>query len=165
MKKLNVLITGSNGMLGKDIVYILSSTGKFNIHGINRTMNVKSKIKEYICDLTNFNMLKSILKEINPDIIIHCAANVNVDSCESDKNYAYKINTESVKILASYNPSKSKFIYISTDSVFNGMNEDYKEEDMPDPLNYYAFTKLKGEKLALLENPRAIVIRTNIYGY
>lgn len=163
MKK-NIIITGTNGMLGKDILLELMLENKMNIYTINRKKSNDYNANEYICDLTDFASLNNILNFIKPDIIIHCAANVNVDSCEQNKDYAYKVNSESTKILAEYNFLKTKFIYISTDSIFNGKTGGYREEDIPDPLNYYAFTKLEGERMALKVNPNSIIIRTNIYG-
>ncbi len=152
-------------MLGKDVANFFVSKGVYEVFGINRNINRKSSIKEYQCDLTDFKMLRKILNEIEPDIIINCAANVNVDSCEEDKTYAYKINAETPRILASYNPISTRFVQISTDSVFDGKGGNYSEEDRTNPLNYYAYTKLEGERLVLKENLDAIIIRTNIYGY
>lgn len=163
--KRRVLITGSNGMLGKDIVDEMVNKNEFDIYGISRSRKINSKIKEYICDLIDFKKAREILDEIDPDIIIHCAANVNVDSCEKNKKAAYQINSEATRFLAAHSPQKIKFIYISTDSIFNGDKGNYNEKDKPDPLNYYAFTKLEGERLALQENLNSIIIRTNIYGF
>lgn len=160
-----VLITGSNGMLGKDICSGLLAQDNLEVFGANRTEDVNlDKDHSILCDITDFPELTNILEHINPDIIIHCAANVNVDGCEKDKEYAYKLNTESTRVLAAYNPINTKFIYISTDSVFDGETGDYKEEDETNPLNYYAWSKLQGEKFALKENPNSIVLRANIYG-
>ena len=165
MRRKRVLITGSSGMLGKDIVDEMLNRNEFDIYGISRSQKINSRIKEYVCDLVDFKRVKEILSEIEPDIIIHCAANVNVDSCEKNKNAAYQINSEATRVSAAHAPQKVKFLYISTDSIFNGDMGDYTEKDEPEPLNYYAFTKLEGERLALQENPDALIIRTNIYGF
>lgn len=164
MKNEKILITGSNGMLGKDIVRIFSERQSYNLYGINRLKDNYQNIHGYVCDIKNFGMLNSILEEINPSIIIHCAANINLDACEKEREYAYKINAKATEVLASYNAPRTKFVYISTDSVFDGLTGNYKEGDETYPLNYYAFTKLEGERLALIANPNSIIIRTNIYG-
>ncbi|WP_446897235.1 SDR family oxidoreductase [Clostridium sp. LBM24168] len=161
-----VLITGSNGMLGKDIVNIFLENNKFDLYGINRTGNIfTNKYNLILGDITDFNKLNDILNDIVPDIIVHCAANVNVDKCETDKNYCYKLNSEAVKFLSSYNSPKTKFVYVSTDSVFDGKKGDYMENDETNPLNYYAFTKREGERFAFNENENSIIARTNIYGF
>lgn len=164
--KKKVLITGSNGMLGKDIEYLFQSSDEFEVFGINRTVDKKLDSNHSIaCDITNFKELDIILNRIIPDIIIHCAANINVDGCEQDKEYAYKLNVKSTNILSSYNPNSTKFIYISTDSVFDGKDGNYSEQNRTNPLNYYAITKFQGEQIALENNKNTIVIRTNIYGF
>ena len=161
-----VLITGSNGMLGKDIGSSLLVQDNLEVFGVNRTEDVNlDKDHSILCDITNFVELTNILEYVNPDIIIHCAANVNVDGCEKDKEYAYKLNTESTRVLSAYNSTNTKFIYISTDSVFDGETGNYREEDETNPLNYYAWSKLEGERLALKENSNSMVLRANIYGF
>lgn len=153
-------------MLGKDIESLFLLNSKSDVFSVNRKLDINlDKAHSIICDLTNFKELSKILTYINPDIIIHCAANVNVDKCEIDKNYCYKLNSETVRFLSSYNSPKTKFIYVSTDSVFDGEKGDYVENDETNPLNYYAFTKREGEVFALGNNKNSIVARTNIYGF
>lgn len=165
MGKKNVLITGSNGMLGKDMVKLFVSKDLYNTYVINRTSKGQYGDREYICDLTDFEQTKRILKKIKPNIIINCAANINLDVCESNKEYTYKINAEVPALLASYQPQKTKYIHISTDSIFDGIEGNYHEDSATNPLNYYAYTKLEGERLSLRQNLNSIVIRTNIYGF
>lgn len=165
MARKNILIAGSNGMLGKDMVRVFTYKNLYNVYGISRAKSRQSDITEYTCDLTDFKSTKEILEEINPDIIINCAANINLDSCEKDKESSYITNAEVSGNLASYKPLETKYIYISTDSVFDGISGNYKEDDETNPLNYYAYTKLEGERSSLKQNPNSIIIRTNIYGF
>jgi len=160
-----ILITGVTGMLGKDIANCFIHDENFQVYGISRKENPAREITHYNIDLTDLNALKQILDQINPDIIIHCAANVNVDNCEENKDYCYKLNTQAAGYLAAYRPHSTKYVYISTDSIFDGKKGNYKEQDRPNPQNYYASTKLQGETLSLKQNPNAIIIRTNIYGF
>ncbi|KGI39720.1 dTDP-4-dehydrorhamnose reductase family protein [Clostridium tetani] len=165
MNNKRVLITGSTGMLGKSVVKILKQEKGFDIYGISRNISKEDDYYRKISiDLTNSNLLRNTIEGIKPNIIIHCAANVDVDNCESNKEYTYNLHVNSTKILASYNSTDTKFIYVSTDSVFDGKSGNYNEEDRVNPLNYYAKTKLEGEKVAIEHNPNTVVIRTNIYG-
>lgn len=153
-------------MLGKDILQIFYQTGKFELFGLNRKYDDSlDYAHSVICDITDEKELNKCLKEINPNIIINCAAKVNVDECEKDKQLTYKLHVKATKQLASYKSNDTRFVYISTDSVFNGLRGNYKELSKTNPLNYYAFTKLQGEKEALKCNKNTIVIRTNIYGF
>lgn len=163
---MKVLVTGSSGMLGKDIVEILSNNINYSVYGFSRTLNpCLSDDHQVIGDLTDFKFLSSSLDEINPDVIIHCAAIVNVDECETNKRLAEALHRDVTEILARYKSGSTRFIHISTDSVFDGQKGNYTEEDIPNPINYYAKTKRDGEIVVLENNHNAVVIRTNIYGF
>ena len=161
-----VLITGSNGMLGKDIVQFFSSEDDYDVYGINRKHDsILAESKSVVCDITNLNELQMILEEIQPNIIIHCAAMVDVEGCEKNKEYADKLNIDSTRQLATFNPESTKFVYISTDSVFDGQYGGYIEESEKRPINYYATTKSLAEEVVQSINQNIIIIRTNIYGF
>lgn len=163
---MRILVTGSSGMLGKDIVEILSNDVGCSLYGFDRTINPHlSTDHQVIGDLTDLKFLSSSLDEINPDVIIHCAAIVNVDECETNKRVAEMLHRDVTAILARYKSGSTRFIYISTDSVFDGQKGNYTEEDIPSPINYYAKTKRDGEIVVLKNNRNAVVIRTNIYGF
>jgi dTDP-4-dehydrorhamnose reductase len=159
-----ILITGTSGMLGKDIFYEFVKDDNI-VFGVDLKVNPLLPIHlQKIGDLTDKEFVLSILKEVKPDIIIHCAAIVNLETCEKNKELADKIHVDATKLLAQYRPSSTKIIYISTDSVFDGIRGNYTETDQPNPLNYYAKSKLTGENVAKL-NPNYIVVRTNIFGF
>lgn len=163
---MRILVTGSSGMLGKDIVEVLSSDADRSVFGFDRAANpYLSANHQVIGDLTDLRFLSSSLDKINPDVIIHCAAIVNVDECETNKRAAEALHHDVTEILARYKSGSTRFIHISTDSVFDGQESDYTEEDMPNPINYYAKTKRDGEIVVLENNHNAVVIRTNIYGF
>ena len=163
---MRILVTGSSGMLGKDIVEILSNNSNYSVYGFSRTVNpCFSEDHQVIGDLANFEFLSSSLDKINPDVIVHCAAIVNVDECETNKRVAEALHHDVTAILARYKSGSTRFIHISTDSVFDGQKGDYTEEDVPTPINYYAKTKRDGEIVVLENNHNAVVIRTNIYGF
>lgn len=162
MKK--VLITGSSGMLGREIVMLLQSLKEdFQIFGVNHMPSyLLDPSQEFLGDLTESSFVEKVLKAVQPDTIIHCAAIVNVDFCENNNAYVDKLHLEATKALASY--ASDNFVYISTDSVFDGERGNYQETDRPNPLNYYAESKLGGEREALAHNPQTLVLRTNIFG-
>lgn len=161
-----VLITGSTGMLGKNIVESFLEKSTFEIYGISRKRIQDTQRYQHIAvDLSDFSLLKQIMADVNPQIIVHCAGNVNVDDCENNKEYAYNLHVNSTDILASYNPPRTKFIYISTDSVYDGSRFNHSEVEETSPSNYYAKTKLEGEKCAQRRNQNTLILRTNIYGF
>ena len=154
-------------MLGKDITMRFSESLNNNIFAIQRSKETKfisKNIKVINLDILDFVSFGQCLKSIAPDIVIHCAAIVNVDYCETKKQSALLLHSEIVELIAS-NAPLTKFVYVSTDSVFDGEKGDYNVYDKTNPLNYYAKSKLEGElkTLQLFSNP--IVARTNIYGF
>jgi len=160
-----ILITGFSGMLGKDIVNVFAEDKGYDLYGFSRKNNPLIKnIKQITVDLTDSSSLIESLQQLNPDIIIHCAANVNVDDCEKNKEYTCKLHVETTKALVSCTCLR-KFIYISSDSVFDGLSGNYTEHDKVNPLNYYGKTKVEGENMCLVANSNTLVIRSNIYGF
>ena len=148
-------------MLGSSIVLAESS------HTIAGTYLWKvPKSKNFIkLDITDMDWIEKVLIDFNPDAIIHTAAMTNVDDCEKDPDYAKLLHVDGTKnILEISKEMGTYFVYISTDSVFDGMKGNYVEDDKPNPLNTYAKTKYHGEQITL-GHKNTVVIRTNIYGY
>ena len=159
-----VLVTGATGMLGSKVANYIFNDPNFKAFGTGRS-DVQSLFTYIKADLLNKSELNNLLTSVYPDIIVHCAANVNLTDCETNKTEAYKINVEVSKQLASFNPGVCKIVYISTDSVFDGWRESFSETDTPAPLNYYAQSKLEGENAVIKANKNSLVLRTNMYGF
>lgn len=161
----NVLVTGASGMLGEKIVDFFSIKLDYKIFATTRNEIVgnKDEVVWIKVDLNHKADLKKILTFVKPDIIIHCAANVNLEQCELDIADANYMHSNIINEFHISSPN-SIFVYISTDSVFNGEKGDYSESDSPDPINNYALTKLNGENQVIKKFNKYLIIRTNIYG-
>lgn len=160
-----ILITGSTGMLGSDLVRKLTQFSEYEIYGLGRSMNMAlSKSNQFTIDLARPFSPESI--PVKPDVIIHTAAITDLNLCERDPELADRVHVQASKTVASLAGKNTKFIYISTDSVFDGKKGNYSEDDIPNPLNQYARSKLRGEQ-AVLETNVGIthILRTNIYGF
>ena len=158
-------ITGASGMLGTSLVSHLSK--RHDIFATSRGKSIEGQNIEWNCfDLTNAALLNQWLEEVRPDMIIHCAAIINVDACEDNVEIATKLHVETTKVMVNYlDPNDGKLIYISTDSVFDGKKQGaYSESDLISPLNVYAKTKLMGERPVLSMN-NGLVLRVNIIGW
>ena len=166
---MKILVTGSNGLLGQKIVYALMNKLGVQIiaasKGDNRIALKKGYIYESL-DITDKSAVYSLIEKYRPDCIIHTAAMTNVDACESDKDSCKKINIDAVRYLAkAAEKIQAHLIHLSTDFVFDGENGPYKEEDLPNPLSYYAWSKLESEKIVQQHKIKWIIIRTIIiYG-
>ena len=153
---MKVLVTGANGQLGHDVVNELRKRGHVAI-----TTDVAGDM-DFLLDITKEEVIASV-KEITPDAIIHCAAWTAVDAAEDEENKekVYAINvtgTQNLVKAAEY--LDCKFLYLSTDYVFDGQGETpWKPDDKSyAPLCYYGETKLKGE-FAVSELEKFFIVR------
>jgi dTDP-4-dehydrorhamnose reductase len=161
----SVLVTGGSGLLGGNLATLMAD--KFSVHSIVHKHPAKFETSQvHKLDITKCNDIVYLVEKIKPAYIIHTAALTNVDYCEVNKDEAWLLNVEGTRnIIHAAEKTKSKLIYISTDSVFDGKKGMYTEEDSLNPLNFYAFTKFEGEKLLRKSNLSFVIIRTNIYGW
>jgi dTDP-4-dehydrorhamnose reductase len=105
-----IIVTGANGMLGQDLCPILEKNG-FDV--------IKTDVGNL--DITNLDMVCSVLAAEKPDIVIHCAAYTNVDKAEEDINTARLVNSTGTENLAKVcGGNNITLLYISTDYVFDG---------------------------------------------
>ena len=156
-----VLLTGSSGMLGTSIYQELIN--HYKIYGVDITAsNHIPPSDQFVGDLTDKSFLHNLLNNIKPEIIIHCAAIVNLKQCEEDKSVTDALHLDVTKELAAY--SEARIVFISSDSVFDGEKGNYKETDSTNPVNYYGLSKLLGEEI-VRENPDHLILRTNIIGF
>lgn len=158
-----VYITGITGLLGSNLAKYLQH--EYIICGSDRNEVDVYGIAYDVFDLCDNKKLITSLERNKPDIIIHCAAMVNVDLCEEQKGLAQKVNLDVTAFLADYSrENHCKLIFISSDAVFDGTEEKlYDENDVVNPINQYARTKVEGERTVLRVDD-ALVLRTNIYG-
>lgn len=160
-----VLITGGSGLLGSNLVKLMED--EFEVHAVIRSHEMKFKKSQvHNVDITEGSEFVKTAMKVGPQFIIHTAALTNVDYCETHRDEAWKTNVVGTKnVMAAARETKSKTIYISTDSVFDGKRGMYTEDDSPNPLNHYAFTKLEGEKVVSGSGLPYLIVRTNIYGW
>jgi dTDP-4-dehydrorhamnose reductase len=168
---MRILIIGASGFLGRKLIKILSkNTEEFDeVVGTYYSRSIfNDNLKYYYLDALSKDAVEQLISKIDPNVIIHLVANPNPDACEVDKENAYKINVKSTEIVAKIcQKKKIKLVYTSTDYVFDGTNPPYKEEDEPNPLNWYGKTKLIGENIVrnLLPDNHLIVRLPLLYGY
>lgn len=166
---MKILITGSNGLLGQKLIYLMRGRPGMELFatskGENRTKE-RSGYQYLSLDITDEQAVLSLLDTLKPDCIIHTAAMTNVDECENNRESCKKLNVDAVKTIASWAAgNKSHIIHLSTDFVFDGEHGPYKEDDLPNPLSYYAWSKLESEKIVAESGADWTVLRTIIiYG-
>jgi len=161
---MKILVTGASGLLGSKVAELTFSEGHevysaFNQHTINHGSPVRM-------DLTDLDSCRRVFENIRPEAVVHSAALTNVDLCEVEKETAWRINVYGTELIARLCKEFNCFmVFISTDYVFNGEKGLYSEEDQPDPINYYGYTKLKAEEaVRSILNDYCIVRTSVIFG-
>jgi dTDP-4-dehydrorhamnose reductase len=140
---MKIFITGGSGLLGSKIAEIALRNYEVYAGYCHNKPEFGMPLKFDLAKDTDLE----VLYKIKPEVIIHTAALTNVDECEANKELAYKINAEGTKRVAKIANELGAFlVYVSTDYVFSGDKGMYKEEDEPNPIDYYGYTKLMGEK-------------------
>jgi dTDP-4-dehydrorhamnose reductase len=157
-----IVVAGASGLLGSKIIGKVEK--KYAIYPTHATRPLfPNSLKMNITDEIE---VKRIFSKVKPDILIHTAAETNVDKCENNKDYALRVNAEGTKVLAkACNQVDARIVYVSTDYVFDGKKGLYTEEDKPNPVNYYGLTKLMGEKYVAELCEGFVILRTSVlYG-
>ena len=162
---MKILVTGASGLLGLNLS--LGMIGTHTIVGVDRNKLSGVPFEIVKADLLKTGVCSHLIEEVQPDAIIHTAANANVDACESDPKGARLLNAEFPGELAELCAKHAiRLIHISTDAVFDGTKDGiYAEKDMPNPLGVYAQTKLEGEQNVLSANSKATIARVNFFGW
>ena len=168
---MKIFVTGVAGQLGHDCINELTKRGHEGIgsdiapeySGIADGSAV-TKAPYISMDITNAASVEAVLTQVNPDVVIHCAAWTAVDLAEDDdkKDKVYAINASGTQNIANVcKKLDCKMIYISTDYVFDGQGEQPWEPDCKDykPLNVYGETKLAGEQAVANTLDKYFIVR------
>ena len=117
-------------------------------------------------DVTDLASVKHHIPKSRPDVIIHCAANSNLDECEKAPDKAEAINVKSTEyLITAANELGSRLIFVSSDMVFNGERGNYRETDPVSPISVYGRSKVQSEEILVsLCNNYVIARAALIYG-
>jgi dTDP-4-dehydrorhamnose reductase len=123
--------------------------------------------KDFTVDITEKEQtLKSIVTTA-PSVVVHTAAETDVDRCETERDLAQRINVGgTANIAAGCARVGAKLILISTDYVFDGLKGNYTETDEPNPISYYGLTKLEAERIVASASSDSLIVRSSVlYGW
>lgn len=152
---MKIAVIGANGFTGRRILRSLALHKEHSIYGISLNADQwPSEGYHFIeADITGLENMANVLERISPDMVINTAALSVADYCERNQKEAYMVNVAAVEHLAvCCERLGARLIHLSTDFVFDGKQHAfYTEEDQPNPVNYYGYTKWKGEQ-AVAEN-------------
>ncbi|HII85989.1 TPA: dTDP-4-dehydrorhamnose reductase [Candidatus Bathyarchaeota archaeon] len=161
-QKPKVLVTGASGLLGNKIV--AQAEKDFPIVPTDLAEPLHANALR--TDITEPSEVEALFSKIRPELVVHTASETNVDRCETNRIHAWKVNVEGTRNLAiACEKLNAKLVYVSTDYVFDGEKGWYDEKEKPNPINYYGFTKLEGEKQVTEHCRNNAILRTSVlYG-
>ncbi|MFX1375565.1 MAG: SDR family oxidoreductase [Promethearchaeota archaeon] len=169
-----ILVIGANGFLGSNFLQLRKNraVGELEFQFIAadiKNSNIPNDIAYFQMDIVNPQDTLKKIEKISPDVILLTAAMTNVDQNEVEKELATAINTRGPKnILRACKKIGSKLIFLSTDSVFDGISKEgnYNENDIPNPLSHYARTKYEAEQAIINSEIDYTICRTAVlYGW
>jgi dTDP-4-dehydrorhamnose reductase len=112
-------------------------------------------------DVINLESVRSAVRDLRPDTVLHLAAATDVERSETDHGYAFRGNTlGTINVALACREFGVRMVYVSTGGVFSGDKRASTESDIPAPRNFYAWTKFEGEQIVSDLLPEgALIIR------
>ncbi len=157
-----ILVTGASGQLGS---YVLRELRRRDLSATAWSRRPNVELFGYRCqsvDLCEVDQVVAAFRAAKPDVVLHIAAMSGVGECFRDPTQARRTNNTATRLLAELTQRQpARFVYVSTDLVFNGEKDWYRETDCPAPLSVYGQTKAAAER-AVLGDPRHLVLRLSL---
>jgi dTDP-4-dehydrorhamnose reductase len=160
---MKVFISGASGLVGGNCLKYFKEIG-WNVIGSHLSFSTEGTV--FFNTLEPNHLENFDVTTFRPDVIVHCGALTHVDYCEANPEESYEKTVQSTKNLIELSKKcNARFVYISTDYVFDGAHGPYLEDAPVNPLSVYARHKLEAEELSLKELENTLVLRvTNVYG-
>lgn len=165
-----ILITGSTGLLGLSL--IRNRPKGFDIYAGYYNFKKESLPYTDVCKYILFDIRKQdeviqVFKNVMPEIVVHAASIGNVDYCEKNKEQAWQTNVEgSRNIIEACKENGAFLIFTSSNAVFDGEKPPYRENDKPNPVDYYGKTKLQTETDIINSKIKYVIARLiTMYGW
>jgi dTDP-4-dehydrorhamnose reductase len=160
-----LLITGGSGFVGKNLTDFFS--GRWRVIATYLTHpDIATGDEAYELDITDAEMVHSVLRRAKPEVVIHAAGNKDVRFCEDNPDEAHRVNAIGTQnVAAACRALPARMIYLSTDLVFECTRGNYAEDEVPNTELVYGKSKLEGERLAVQELDDVAICRSaGIYG-
>lgn len=166
---MNVIITGSNGLLGQHLVPLFAEDGRYHVIATGRGNNRSRLYENCTYEAVNLRTAASVqqlVEKYQPAVIIHAGAMSQVDECEKNKDACWDTNVGATRYLVqAAEKCNAFFLFLSTDFVFDGLKGPYTEEDLVNPICYYGSSKAAAERIVANSKLQWAIVRTVlVYG-
>ena len=163
----NFFVSGASGLLSINIFFKYYQNFNFTGTLHNKILDLGLKNISLIkIDLFDKSQLIHLLKKTKPNYFLHNAALTNVEFCENNQDLCNKVNFELTKLIVDICKDLGiKLIFLSSDQLYSGNKQSYKEDDMTSPINNYGKSKVMSEEYILKYLSDSIIIRTNFFGW
>lgn len=162
-----LLVTGAAGMAGWHVI-TEALHRNLPVSGLwhnEQPVSFGADVPMHRCDLLDYSKCADLVANLRPTAVVHCAALTNVDACEDNLEHTMNVNAHASGALAEVAAEcGARFIYFSSDSVYEGSRPNWRETDPANPVNAYAKSKKEAGRRILAAYPEAVVLRTNFYG-
>lgn len=154
------MITGARGFVAGSI---MGQAGKpWEVHAVSRgeALLQRPTLRWHQFDPGDTVRLLQVFREVRPDAVIHTAALADIDFCEAHPDQARRMNVSLTQTIAELcTETGAKLVFCSTDTVFDGEQAPYREQDPTGPLNFYAATKVEAEIIVARLNTNFVIAR------
>jgi dTDP-4-dehydrorhamnose reductase len=158
-----MLLVGGSGMLGSNIVVSNSAFELYPTYLRNRIAHPRA----LQLDISDRDSVLKRVEDIRPEVIVHAGGMTSPTVCEREPDMAHRVNVEgTAHLVEAAKNVGARFIFLSSDLVFDGSAEQYDEDSPTNPLSVYGHTKVEGEELVLAGSDDFIIVRTTVmYGW
>jgi dTDP-4-dehydrorhamnose reductase len=162
-----LLVTGASGLLGLNLCLDQAAAARYRVVGqVNQHRLPGAPFEVIQADLTQPGAVAALLDTVRPNWVVHTAALANLDACERQPALSARLNATLPGEVAEACRTRSiRLAHLSTDSVFDGEQGPYSENNVPNPIGTYPRDKLAGERAVQAADPQAIIARVNFFGW
>jgi dTDP-4-dehydrorhamnose reductase len=160
---MKLMIFGGSGFVGGNLTAAAQRKGWMVTIADNFFRPGLTDVEWLSVDITDKAAVKDAVLAVKPDAVVNVAAIADIDKAEQDRELARAVNVEgAVNVAEACRLANARYVFFSSDAVYDGKGPCYTEDDMPCPVNFYGQTKAEAEKGVLAACPGAAVIRISL---